>query len=91
MACVITAHVWQKTRKDAKQTVEVGQSTYASNAKCTSAIVVISFLILHFTLKGTSIISDEKILVYFARGSKIMRQRSYLLCFDLAIFIFQLI
>ena len=45
--------------KDARQTVEVGQSTTALIAKRTSAIVLLSLVILHITLKSNSIISDE--------------------------------
>ena len=59
MACIVTADAWQQLQKDARQTVEAGQSITASNAKFSSAIVLISFVILHFTLRSSSIISDE--------------------------------
>ena len=81
MACIITADFLQKLRKDARQTVEARQSTTASNAKCTSAIVLKSFVILHFTLTSSSIISDEYILVYLAKGSIIIRQIIYFFIF----------
>ena len=58
MACIITVDVWQKLRKDARQTVEAGQSTTASNENCISAIVLISFVILHFTLRSSKSLKD---------------------------------